>query len=110
MIREASKPPRFDPGQLVRHVRYGYRGVIVAVDVRCRAPDAWYRRNRTQPEKNQAWYHVLVDGSSQATYAAETSLEVDDDPHEVTHPLVADFFGPFDGTRYERNDESWYGW
>ena len=110
MIRVTSQTPRYKIGQLVRHRRYGYRGVVVAVDSRCRAADSWYGRNRTQPEKNQPWYHVLVDKSDQATYAAESSLEADDDPRELTHPLLGEFFREFDGSRYVRNDQPWYGW
>jgi len=110
MIRIAAKTPQFRVGQLILHRRYGYRGVIVAIDSRCRANEAWYKRNRTQPEKNQPWYHVLVDGSDQVTYAAETSLEADGDPQQVSHPLLDEFFAEFDGTQYERNDKPWYGW
>lgn len=110
MIRLVAKTPCFSAGQLVCHRRYGYRGVIVAVDSRCRANEAWYRRNRTQPDRHQPWYHVLVDGCDQVTYAAETSLAVEDDPQEVKHPLLGEFFAEFDGTRYRRNDRPWYGW
>lgn len=110
MIRVASQTPRYHVGQLVCHRQYGYRGVVVAIDARCRAGDDWYLRNRTQPQRNQPWYHVLVDSSDQVTYAAEASLEADDDPREVKHPLVAEFFGEFDGTHYERNEKPWYGW
>ena len=59
-----SSPARFQPGHLVRHRRYGYRGVVVALDLECGAGDDWYRSNRTQPDRDQPWYHVLVHGSS----------------------------------------------
>lgn len=82
----------------------------MAIDARCRADDGWYRRNRTQPEKNQPWYHVLVDSTDQVTYAAETSLILEETPHEISHPLVGQFFGEFDGVQYVRNQKPWYGW
>ncbi len=107
MIAPASSQPRFRAGQLVRHVRYGYRGVIVAVDTHCKADDAWYESNQTQPARNQPWYHVLVDGSRQTTYAAETSLEADPSGQPVDHPLVDLFFSAFDGQSYVRNDRAW---
>ncbi len=99
----------YRPGQLVRHKRYGYRGVVVDFDMSCRADDDWYFRNRTQPDRDQPWYHVLVDGSTQITYAAESSLEPDTSCDPVQHPLIRRFFEPYDEGGYERNDEPWPG-
>lgn len=107
MISTRKPPPKFHPGQLVRHARYGYRGVVVELDPYCRAPDAWYEKNQTQPPKDQAWYHVLVDGSSTVTYAAETSLTEEESPAAISHPLVKIFFGEFNGDSYVRNDHPW---
>jgi heat shock protein HspQ len=101
--------PRFTAGDLVAHRRYGYRGVIVAVDPQCLAPEDWYQANNTQPDRNQAWYHVLVHGSSSNTYAAESSLDVDPDGKVVDHPLVHHFFDEFVDGRYQRNDRPWPG-
>jgi len=98
---------RFRPGQLVRHVRYGYRGVVVDFDMTCRASDAWYQSNKTQPRRNQPWYHVLVDGSTISTYAAQTSLTDDDSAEPVQHPLVAHYFSSFEGDAYVRNGTPW---
>ena len=101
------KLPKFRPGQLVRHVRYGYRGVVVAVDVSCHASDDWYQRNKTQPPRSQPWYHVLVDGGEMTTYAAETSLKEDSSGQPIGHPLVAAFFSAFTAGGYVRNDRPW---
>jgi heat shock protein HspQ len=98
---------RFRPGDLVRHRRYGYRGVVVGFDLRCMADEAWYQANQTQPRKDQPWYHVLVHGSTQATYAAETSLAPEPEPAPIEHPLVAVLFSGFEGGRYVRNDTRW---
>lgn len=110
MIAPVAPPARFRPGQLVKHKRYGYRGVIVDLDPICKAPDEWYQSNQTQPDRNQPWYHVLVDGSANATYAAQTSLEADDSGEPVRHPLVAVFFTAQTPEGYVRNDRSWPGW
>jgi heat shock protein HspQ len=107
MIRPAGPSAEFRPGQLVRHKRYGYRGVIVCSDSLCKARDSWYLKNQTQPSRNQPWYHVLVDGSSTTTYAAQTSLEEDDRPAPIEHPLIALFFSEFNGKLYVRNDRPW---
>ena len=107
MIAPIEVSPAFRPGQLVRHKRYGYRGVVVKADPCCKASDQWYRSNQTQPLRNQPWYHVLVDGSQMTTYAAQTSLEEDPDSEPVYHPLVDVFFSGFDGAEHVRNDRPW---
>lgn len=76
----------FKPGQLVKHKRYGYRGVVVALDLTCQATEAWYQSNRSQPDRGQPWYHVLVHNSDQTTYAAQFSLEADGSEDVINHP------------------------
>jgi heat shock protein HspQ len=105
-----ARTPRFQPGQLVRHVRYGYRGVVVEVDSFCKAPDTWYLANRTQPDRNQPWYHVLVHGGGNVTYAAQASLSDDASAEPIEHPLIDAFFDGFDGRIYTRNERPWQGW
>ena len=97
--------PAYATGQLVRHRRYGYRGVVVDFDLSCRADEAWYRANRTRPERNQPWYRVLVHGSQAVTYAAQSSLRADESNERVEHPLVERFFSEFTNGRYVRNSE-----
>ena len=101
--------PVFEPGQLIRHRRYGYRGVVVHRDEFCRADDAWYEKNQTQPDRDQPWYHVLVDGSSICTYAAAESLVADASELPVEHPFLWHFFDGFMDGYYDRNDEPWPG-
>jgi heat shock protein HspQ len=109
MIRKKARPPgegssRFAPGDLVRHRRYGYRGVVVDLDRRCAASEEWYASNQTQPDRDQPWYHVLVDRSVQMTYAAEENLLPDESAAPVVHPLVERYFSEFLGAFYVRND------
>ncbi len=101
------QPPRFRVGQVVRHTRYGYRGVVVAFDHTCQASEAWYMHNQTQPERKQPWYHVLVDGSTYSTYAAQTSLTEDDSGECIIHPWTELYFSDFDNGRYTRNKTPW---
>lgn len=104
--------PRFDVGQIVRHLRYRYQGVIVDFDVCCQADEAWYARNKSQPDRDQPWYHVLVDESSAVTYVAESNLANAPSNRSVKHPLMDIFFeGRHQETgRYLRSDEIWAGW
>ena len=107
MIRLAEIVPKFELGELICHKRYGYRGVVVDYDLKCKADEAWYQSNKTQPGKSQPWYHVLVDATAQNTYAAEESLQADPSGQPVRHPLVGHFFGEFVDSRYIRNDQLW---
>ena len=107
MIAPASPPPGLVSGKLGKHRRYGYRGVVVEFDTHCRAPQSWYQSNKTRLEKMQPWYHVLVHGGNQTTYAAQTSLEADDSDQPVEHPLVEVFFAEFTGQAYVRNERPW---
>lgn len=99
--------PSFKPGQLVRHRRYNYRGVVADYDLVCSADDDWYNSNQRQPDKEQPWYSVLVDGTQQVTYAAQTSLESDDTCRPIEHPLVKVFFSKFESNSYSRNERPW---
>lgn len=107
MIMRRKRVARFAPGDLVRHRRYPYRGVVADYDDECRAPEGWYRSNQTQPARDQPWYHVLVDGSDQITYAAESSLMEEPVLVEVVHPLVPAYFERFEDGRYVRNERPW---
>ncbi len=106
-LETPADPPAFRPGQLVRHRRYNYRGVVVDYDITCTADLDWYYSNQSQPDRNQPWYRVLVDGGNQITYAAQTSLRPDHAKAEVKHPLVAAFFSQFEGESYARNERPW---
>jgi heat shock protein HspQ len=106
-FEEVAEINLFKIGQLVRHVHYGYRGVIVAMDLHCKASDEWYKKNKTQPEKEQPWYHVIVDGSIQVTYAAQSSLVLDTNEQCIVHPWINVYFDTFEGDHYIRNEKAW---
>ena len=99
--------PKFQPGQLVEHKRYGYRGVVVSVDDYCKADPQWYMSNQTQPDREQPWYHVLVDDSNTVTYPAEANLREDNSGLPINHPLVTVFFSDFKNGHYLRNNTPW---
>ena len=110
MIARAHPRPQFRIGQLVKHRRYHYRGVIVDYDDFCQAPEQWYQSNRTRPDRNQPWYHVLVHDSDTITYAAQTSLQADNSEEPIEHPLVEVFFSEFTGDCYVRNERPFGDW
>ncbi len=96
----------FRLGQIVHHLRYGYRGVVVGYDPECKAADAWYalqiQGKGYEPTRQQPWYHVLVDGSNGQTYVAQQNLEPGDSRRPVDHPLIYRYFATFrDGCYHE---------
>ncbi|MDD9889224.1 MAG: heat shock protein HspQ [Gammaproteobacteria bacterium] len=94
---------KFSVGDVVSHLRFGYRGVIVDVDSRFQASDEWYDMvAKSRPPKNKPWYHVLVHGSDHSTYVAERHLELDDSNDPVKHPMLEHFFAGFIDGKYRR--------
>ncbi len=87
---------QFGPGQVVRHNRFDYRGVIVDVDPIFSGSDEWYEQvARSRPRRDKPWYHVLVDGAEHSTYVAERHLELEAEPGPVSHPMLEHFFDHF---------------
>ena len=92
-------------GQVIRHRRFQYRGVIVDVDPVFSGTDEWYDAvARSRPPKDRPWYHVLVDGEGHSTYVAERHLEADPGGGGIRHPLLSEFFDTFDAGRYRRSN------
>ena len=97
-------PKKYQPGQIVHHKRFGYRGVVLAADETFQGTDAWYQEvARSQPPRDRPWYHVLVDDSVDETYVAERHLELDESIAPIAHPLVQVFFDELRNGRYVRN-------
>jgi heat shock protein HspQ len=100
----------FELGAVVVHKRYGYRGVIVALDPRCMAGDTWYQSNKTQPPREQPWYHVLVhDSGGLSTYVAQSNLENDTSCEPIEHPRLSSYFIGFKDGRYLLKESSGTG-
>ena len=77
----------FSIGQVITHKLYGYKAVIVDADAQFAQSDDWYSLMvKGNPEKQQPWYYLLVDGTQFKTYVAESFLEVAQDDIEIEHP------------------------
>ncbi|MEM7223513.1 MAG: heat shock protein HspQ [Pseudomonadota bacterium] len=84
---------RFRIGQLIHHKLFDYRGVIADVDHDFQGSEEWYQTMaRTQPPRDQPWYHVLVHGADHTTYVAERNLEPDLTGQPIKHPLLDQVF------------------
>jgi hemimethylated DNA binding protein len=89
------REPQFQPGQLVRHRRKNYRGVVVDYHL-------WTAQRLEQPS-----YRVLVHGSPTVATANEDDLENDRSGGLVAHPFVGYFFSRFENGVYLRNSFPW---
>lgn len=95
--------PKFAIGQIVRHQKFGYRGVVYDVDPEFSLSEEWYEQvARSRPPKDAPWYRVLVHGRPMETYVAERHLESDPEPEPVDHPEVDDHFDEYRGDHYAR--------
>lgn len=83
---------RFFVGQLVRHLKFDYRGVVADADPVFMGTAEWYDTvAKSRPPKDRPWYRVLVDGSDAVTYVAERHLAPDDDDTPIKHPDLDDY-------------------
>ena len=93
--------PKFTIGQIICHRKYDYRGVVVDVDPVFQGTEEWYEQMAVSlPPRNKPWYHVLVDGAEHSTYVAEQHLEADPSGHQISHPLLGEFFDRFERGHY----------
>ena len=96
-----SRNIKFHLGQIIEHKKFGYRGVIYDVDAEFSGTEDWYEQvAKSQPPKDEPWYHVLVDGSDATTYVAEQNILTADNTEEISHPLVDVYFISYSSNRY----------
>jgi len=94
---------KFTTGQVIRHLRFDYRGIIFDMDATFQETDEWYEQvARSRPPKDKPWYHVLVEGSFHTTYVAERHLEPDPTGKPIEHPLLDQCFNGFENGYYIR--------
>ena len=93
---------RFYIGQVVRHRRYPFRGVIFDVDPEFGNTEEWYQAipEDVRPRKEQPFYHLLAENaeSEYIAYVSEQNLVPDESSDPIRHPQVGELFdGPVDG-------------
>ncbi len=83
---------KFAVGQVIRHMKFDYRGVVIDVDPIFMGSEEWYEEVATsRPPKDRPWYRVLVDNSDAETYVAERHLIPDMDEAPIQHPDLDDY-------------------
>jgi|TARA_B110000438_G_scaffold288732_1_gene322533 heat shock protein HspQ len=88
-----TKPAKFKLGEVVRHRKFDFRGIIFDVDPIFDNTDEWLDRipEDRRPSKNQPFYHILAENEDKSVYIAYVSqqnLVEDSDKDPFTHPSV----------------------
>ncbi len=101
MLRTHAK---YNLGQVVRHRKHPFRGVVFDVDPTFANTDEWYEAipEGSRPVKEQPFYHLLAENeqSYYVAYVSEQNLVADYSGEPVGHPDVPEMFGQFDGATY----------
>ncbi len=84
---------KYHLGQIVRHRKHPFRGVVFDVDAMFSNTDAWYDAipEDSRPKKDQPFYHLLAenDQSFYVAYVSEQNLLPDEDDTPLRHPRIA---------------------
>ncbi|EPX77821.1 heat shock protein HspQ [Litoreibacter arenae] len=92
---------KFTLGQIVRHKKHPFRGVIFDVDAEFANSDEWYDNIpvESRPSKDQPFYHLLAenDDSYYVAYVSEQNLTPDMTGEPIHHPDLSAMFGDYDG-------------
>ena len=88
---------KYGLGQIVRHRKHPFRGVVFDVDAIFSNTEEWYDAipEENRPRKNQPFYHLLAenDQSYYVAYVSEQNLVPDPTGEPIDHPDLPDLFG-----------------
>jgi heat shock protein HspQ len=97
---------KFQIGQIVRHRRHSFRGVIFDIDPEFNNTDDWYESIPVErrPRKDQPFYHLFAENAETEyiAYVSEQNRVLDTSGEPVRHPQVSEVF--------ERDESGSYRW
>ena len=95
---------KYHLGQVVRHRKHPFRGVIFDVDPAFSNTEEWYRAipEEARPNRDQPFYHLLAENheSFYVAYVSEQNLVLDDSGEPIDHPDLYELFGDFRDGHY----------
>ncbi|NOX74407.1 MAG: heat shock protein HspQ [Alphaproteobacteria bacterium] len=101
MLRSEAK---FNIGQVVRHRKHPFRGVVFDIDPVFANSDEWWESipAESRPKKEQPFYHLLAENENSyyVAYVSEQNLLQDQSGEPVEHPEVAAMFGHLNNGKY----------
>ena len=99
----SERTAKFGIGQVVKHRRYPFRGVIYDVDPVFANTEEWWLAipEEVRPRKDQPFYHLFAENAETeyVAYVSEQNLLPDNSGEPVRHPQVDEIF-----TRTENGD------
>ena len=94
-------------GQKIMHVHEGYRGIVVDYDLYCINGKEGANGDEEELDRNQPWYHLLVDGTERSVYAPHSLIVQDPSREDIGPPRGSYFFIHTDDGMYIRNHLPW---
>ena len=95
---------KFGIGQVVRHRKYPFRGIIYDVDPVFANTDEWWLAipEEVRPRKDQPFYHLFAENADTeyVAYVSEQNLLPDTSGDPVRHPQVEEMFIRADDGEY----------
>ncbi|MBY4894500.1 heat shock protein HspQ [Rhodobacteraceae bacterium N5(2021)] len=95
---------KYNIGQIVKHRKHPFRGVVFDIDAKFSNSEAWYEAipEEARPVKDQPFYHLLAenDQTYYVAYVSEQNLVPDDTGEPVSHPDLPDLFGEYRDGHY----------
>lgn len=90
------KQAKFNIGDVVRHKKFAFRGVIFDVDPEFANTEEWWEAIpvEVRPERDQPFYHLLAenDESEYVAYVSEQNLIYDESEQPLRNPHIAQMF------------------
>ncbi|MXO92573.1 heat shock protein HspQ [Erythrobacter arachoides] len=94
----------FAIGDVVRHKRHDFRGVVFDVDPVYANSEEWYEAipEGQRPDRDQPFYHLLAENedSSYVAYVSQQNLAIDSADEPIDHPQVSQLFEAFQPGKY----------
>ena len=95
---------KFGIGEIVKHRKYPFRGVIYDIDPVFANTQEWWLSipEEVRPDKDQPFYHLYAENSETEymAYVSEQNLEPDTSGHPLRNPHINEHFARSDAGRY----------
>ena len=87
---------KFGIGQVVKHRKYAFRGIVYDVDPEFANTEEWWEAipEEVRPRKDQPFYHLYAENADTeyVAYVSEQNLLLDESGDPVRHPQVDELF------------------
>ena len=106
MDEDRERTAKYGIGQVVKHRRYPFRGVIYDVDPVFGNTEEWWLAipEEVRPRKDQPFYHLFAENAETeyVAYVSEQNLLPDNSGEPVRHAQIGEMFDHLPDGRYER--------